>query len=97
MTLASSGLLLSLLADFSQVKARGKFYLEVSGVGHSIDFEIGDNVYDIAFYTIMRGLYLWRCGTAVKIVWEMLKSYWPAESVHLLTTFSFTSWIEGRR
>ena len=49
MTLASSGLLLSLLADFSQVKARGKFYLEVPGVGHSIDFEIGDNVYDIAF------------------------------------------------
>jgi len=50
------------IADFSQVKARGKFYLEVPGVGHSIDFEIGDNVYDFAFYTIMRGLYLWRCG-----------------------------------
>lgn len=54
------------IADFSQVKEKGKFYLDVPGVGRSYDFEIGDNVYDFAFYTAMRGFYLWRCGTAVE-------------------------------
>src|SRR4030042_2960440 len=53
------------LADFSAVTEKGKFYLEVAGVGRSIDFEIGDMVYDFAYYTVMRGFYLWRCGTAV--------------------------------
>jgi len=54
------------IADFSQVTEKGKFYLDVPGVGHSIDFEISDKVYDFAFYTAMRGFYLWRCGTAVE-------------------------------
>jgi len=54
------------IADFSEVTDEGKFYLEVPGVGRSFEFEIGDNVYDFAFYTVMRGFYLWRCGTAVK-------------------------------
>jgi len=54
------------IADFSQVTDKGKFYLEVPDVGRSIDFEIGDTVYDFAFYTVMRGFYLWRCGTAVE-------------------------------
>jgi endoglucanase len=53
-------------ADFSEVKTEGKFYLDVPGVGRSYDFEIKDNVYDFAFYTVMRGFYLWRCGTAVE-------------------------------
>ena len=54
------------IADFSKVKEKGKFYLDVPGVGRSYDFEIGDNVYDFAFYTTMRAFYLWRCGTAVE-------------------------------
>jgi len=54
------------IADFSKVTEKGKFYLDVQGVGRSIDFEIGDTVYDFAFYTAMRGFYLWRCGTAVQ-------------------------------
>lgn len=54
------------MADFSAVKTPGLFFLEVSGVGRSIDFPIGETVYDAAFYTVMRGFYLWRCGTAVK-------------------------------
>ena len=54
------------IAEFSQVSAEGRFYLEVPGVGRSVDFEIGDKVYDFAFYTAMRGFYLWRCGTAVE-------------------------------
>jgi len=54
------------IAEFSRVSAKGRFYLEVPGVGRSVDFEIGDKVYDFAFYTAMRGFYLWRCGTAVE-------------------------------
>jgi endoglucanase len=53
------------IADFSQVKDKGRYYLDVPGAGRSTDFEIGDAVYDSAFVTTMRGFYLWRCGTAV--------------------------------
>jgi len=54
------------IADFSGVSVAGKYYLDVPGVGRSIDFEVGDGVYDAAFYTAMRAFYLWRCGTAVE-------------------------------
>jgi len=53
------------IADFSKVTEKGKFYLDIPGVGRSINFTISDEVYDFAFYTAMRGFYLWRCGTAV--------------------------------
>ncbi len=53
------------IADFSQFNGTGKFYVDVPGVGRSIDFEIGDRVYDFAYYTAMRGFYLWRCGMAI--------------------------------
>ncbi len=54
------------VADFSKVSAKGRFYLVVPGVGRSLEFEIGETVYDFAFYTATRAFYLWRCGTAVK-------------------------------
>jgi len=54
------------IADFTKVSEKGKFYLDVPGVGKSFEFEIGKNVYDFAYYTTMRGFYLWRCGTAVQ-------------------------------
>ncbi len=53
------------IADFSAVQATGCFYLDVDGVGRSIDFQIGEDVYGQAYYTAMRGFYLWRCGTSV--------------------------------
>ncbi len=53
-------------ADFSRIGEKGKFYLDIPGVGKSVEFEIGDNVFDFAYYTAMRGFYLWRCGTAVE-------------------------------
>ena len=53
-------------ADFSPVREAGKYYLDVPGVGRSVEFEIGATVYDFAFYTAMRGFYLWRCGCAVE-------------------------------
>lgn len=54
------------IADFSSVNAKGRFYLDVPGMGRSIDFEIGDAVYDSAYRTAMRAFYLWRCGTEVR-------------------------------
>ncbi|MBN2413093.1 glycoside hydrolase family 9 protein [candidate division KSB1 bacterium] len=54
------------IADFSGVREKGKFYLDVPGVGRSINFEIGESVYDFAWYTAMRAFYLIRCGTAVQ-------------------------------
>ena len=56
------------LADFSKLNKPGKYYLEVPGLGRSIDFQIADNVYDFAFYTAMRAFYLWRCGTEVNAI-----------------------------
>ncbi|MDZ7371144.1 MAG: glycoside hydrolase family 9 protein [candidate division KSB1 bacterium] len=54
------------LADFSALKKPGTYYIEIAGVGKSPLFRIGKNVYADAFYTAMRAMYLWRCGTAVQ-------------------------------
>ncbi len=66
------------LADFSKLNKPGKYYLEVPGVGRSIDFEIGDKVYDFAFYTAMRAFYLWRCGTEVNAIYNGSRFYHAA-------------------
>lgn len=52
-------------ADFSGVTAPGSYYMEVPGVGRSIDFPVGEKVYNEAYVSAMRGFYLWRCGMEV--------------------------------
>lgn len=52
-------------ADFSAFKETGIFQVDVPGVGRSASFRVGRDVYDDPFYTVTRGMYLWRCGTAV--------------------------------
>ena len=54
------------VADFSSYTKSGKYYLETAEGTKSIAFEISPKVYNQAFYTSMRGFYLWRCGTAVE-------------------------------
>jgi endoglucanase len=54
------------LADFSTFSKNGKYYLETPEGEKSVVFEISSKVYNQAFYTSMRGFYLWRCGTAVE-------------------------------
>ncbi|MBV5315429.1 MAG: glycoside hydrolase family 9 protein [Prolixibacteraceae bacterium] len=54
------------VADFSGLIKNGKYYLETAEGVKSIEFEISPKVYNQAFYTSMRGFYLWRCGTAVE-------------------------------
>jgi endoglucanase len=52
-------------ADFSIVKKAGDYRVVVPGVGESAPFHIAADVYREPYYTVMRGFYLWRCGTAV--------------------------------
>ena len=53
------------IADFSSLKKKSSYVVDVPGTGKSYAFEINDNAYADAFYTSMRGFYLWRCGMAV--------------------------------
>lgn len=52
-------------ADFSTFSKPGVYVLDVPGVGLSAPFRIAADVYNDAFRTVTRGMYLWRCGTAV--------------------------------
>jgi endoglucanase len=54
-------------ANFTKLKERGTFYLQVEGVGTSHPFVIADNTYRRTFYTVMRSFYGQRCGTAVDL------------------------------
>ncbi len=53
------------LADFSSVKEPGKYYVEVEGLGKSVTFEIGANVFHNALKDAMRFFYLQRCGKGI--------------------------------
>ena len=52
-------------ADFSPIEEPGSYYVDIPGVGRSLEFKIANDIYNAPFYTVMRGMYLWRCGTAV--------------------------------
>jgi endoglucanase len=52
-------------ADFSGLRHPGRYVLDVPGVGRSAPFRVAKDVYNGAFYTVTRGMYLWRCGCAV--------------------------------
>ena len=53
-------------ADFSALREPGEYRLEVPGVGRSAPFRVASDVYNGPFRTVTRGMYLWRCGTAVR-------------------------------
>lgn len=53
------------VADLSALNEPGEYRVEVAGVGQSAPFRIDADVYRQAYYTVMRGMYLLRCGTAV--------------------------------
>ncbi len=69
------------LADFSAAQESGQFYLEVPGVGRSTLFQISRTLYNFPFYTVMRGMYLWRCGTAVSGLYN--ENTFAHEACHL--------------
>jgi len=53
-------------ANFSDLKTKGSYYLELPSGEKSAVFPINDTVYDDPFRVSMLGFYLWRCGTAVR-------------------------------
>ena len=53
-------------ADFSRLSVPGVYRLEVAGVGRSSGFRVGKDIYLPPYRTAMLGMYLWRCGTAVR-------------------------------
>lgn len=52
-------------ADFSALRDSGEFRLQIDGVGDSMPFRIDADLYREPFGAVVRGIYLWRCGTAV--------------------------------
>ena len=48
--------------DFSNVTSQGEYYLYSAGYGRSYSFRIAADVYDDAARTVVRSLYLNRCG-----------------------------------
>ena len=55
------------LADFSELRNEGRFYLRSAGCGKEWSFSINTSVYRRAFYLTMRSFYGQRCGTAVDL------------------------------
>ena len=68
-------------ADFSKVKKAGRYYVEVPGVGRSVEFMIAGNAFDSATKTSIRAFYLWRCGMAVQ--GEHDGNHYHTEACHL--------------
>ncbi|MGA9778030.1 MAG: glycoside hydrolase family 9 protein [Limisphaerales bacterium] len=57
-------------ADFSKLRQPGDYQLDVPGVGRSAPFRVEMDIYREPFYVVMRGFYLWRCGTAVSATYQ---------------------------
>ena len=57
-------------ADFSPLTEPGEYVLDVEGAGESAPFRIARDVYEQPFYLVCRGMYLWRCGTAVSAEYQ---------------------------
>jgi endoglucanase len=55
------------VADFTALAQTGSFYLDVTGVGASHEFDVAPDVYAKLFYLSARAFYGQRCGTAVDL------------------------------
>ncbi|HEY6329309.1 MAG TPA: glycoside hydrolase family 9 protein [Blastocatellia bacterium] len=58
------------VVDFSALNRSGAYHLDVPGAGRSATFRIGHDVYDVPFRTAVQAMYLWRCGTDVRAVYN---------------------------
>jgi hypothetical protein len=52
--------------DFSAFQGEGLYCVQVPGLGRSWPFEVTKGGYGAAFYTMMKGLYIQRCGAELK-------------------------------
>jgi endoglucanase len=70
--------------DFGDFKTAGTYRVYVEGVGCSFDFKIGEQVWDDAFYTAVRGLYHQRSGIALGqpyTDWQRPRSLHPSDGL----------------
>jgi endoglucanase len=58
------------VADFTDLRADGEYYVEVDGLGRSSPFKIAEDVFVQPFQGAMLGMYGLRCGTAVQFSWQ---------------------------
>lgn len=58
------------VADFTAMTETGTFYVDVPGVGRSVSFPVGNDVYKEPFIGAMLGFYGWRCNTDVSFTWQ---------------------------
>ena len=64
--------------DLSEFNTPGKYYFYVENIGRSMDFPIGSETLNEAFYIHARGLYHKRCGIAKAAPFTA----WPSSSCH---------------
>lgn len=83
------------IADFSQLKESGTYYLDVPGVGKSWTFSIRPDVFSRTYYLAMRAFYGQRCGTPVDLGPEFPGYSHPA--CHMKGMFHATSGKQGER
>lgn len=55
------------IGEFSSVTAPGEYYVQVAGLGESVNFRVGWDVFNNVFIWAMRGFYSQRCGQAVSL------------------------------
>jgi endoglucanase len=58
------------IGDFGALAEAGTFYVDVDGVGRSVDFPVADDAFRVPFRTAMLGFFSWRCGTAISFVYQ---------------------------
>jgi len=58
------------VADFSEVREAGTYFLEFSGGTRSAVFEISETAWNAPYKLVTRAMYLWRCGCGVSGVWK---------------------------
>jgi len=59
--------------DFSAFQGEGTYCIQIPGLGRSWPFQVTKDGYGAAFYTMMKGLYIQRCGAEMKkpfTAWE---------------------------
>jgi endoglucanase len=82
-------------ADFSTLRAPGRYYIDVPGVGRSWNFSIEPNVYSRAYKLAMLGFYGQRCGTKVDLGPEFPE--YTHAACHLRGRFHLSSGKSGER
>lgn len=83
------------VADFTNLKEAGTYYLQVPGVGRSWTFSIKPDVFSRTYYLTMRAFYGQRCGTVVDLGSEF-PGYRHA-ACHLKGEFHSSSGKQGER